>query len=70
MRGMASLEATPQMPTRQGLFSFEYDGGKEADATAYAGLPLILEALRAVIGAAAWRRLRRALGYRSAAPAG
>lgn len=53
------------MTIRQGLLPFEFDADATGNATAYAGLPLIVEALRAVVGRRECRRLRRALKYRT-----
>ena len=53
------------MPVSQGLLPFHIQLTDDpVPVTAYAGLPLVLESLRAVIPTARWRELRDALGYR------
>jgi hypothetical protein len=50
----------------QGVLPFKLDPhGDLADATAYAGLPLVLEQLRVVLRRADYRELRDVLGYTS-----
>lgn len=54
------------MSVRQGLLPFKIAIEEEAQpVTAHAGLPLVLEALRLLMATNYWRRLRKALGYRS-----
>ena len=52
------------MPERQGLLPFEIDSAPKDGVTAHAGLPLIVETLRALYPRRAWRSLATALGYR------
>ena len=52
------------MTVSQGLLPFHIQLTEDADpVTAYAGLPLVLEGLRAVIASARYRALRDGLGY-------
>jgi hypothetical protein len=54
------------MTVRQGLLPFKIEVEANAqDVTARAGLPLVLETLRAVVVRRFWRRLCLRLGYRS-----
>jgi len=54
------------MPVSQGLLPFHIQLTEKPDlVTAYAGLPLVLEALRATLATTRWRELRDALGYQS-----
>ena len=53
------------MTVSQGLLPFHIQLTENPDpVTAYAGLPLVIETLRATIPTARWRELRDALGYR------
>lgn len=52
------------MPVSQGLLAFNIQLTEDSDpVTAYAGLPLVLETLRAVVENARYRELRDALNY-------
>lgn len=54
------------MAVAQGLLPFQVELVEKAEpVTAYAALPLVVEALRAVVAVAMYRQLRDALGYRS-----
>ncbi|MBC8424274.1 IS1380 family transposase [bacterium] len=54
------------MPVSQGLLPFYIELTKKRDfVTAYAGLPLVLEAMLAVIAHSLYRELRDVLGYKS-----
>ena len=54
------------MKLQQGVLPFKLDVSTDnvANVTAHAGLPLMVEALRAVISNKCYRSLRRALGYK------
>ena len=54
------------MKRQQGILPFQLDVSDDDldNVTAYAGLPLVIEALRAVISNKFYRRLRKALGYK------
>lgn len=54
------------MTVAQGLLPFQVELVEKAEpVTAYAALPLVVEALRAIVAVAMYRQLRDALGYRS-----
>ena len=54
------------MKLQQGVLPFKLDVSTDelANVTAHAGLPLVVEAMRAVIPRGFFRRLRKALGYK------
>lgn len=49
-------------------FKLEVTGGRPSDATAYAGVPLVLEQARVVLPSKLYRELRDALGHKSIPP--
>lgn len=53
-----SSTSRPQLP-----FRIVSDDGDRANVTAYAGLPLVIEAMRSLVEKRVYRRLRNALGY-------
>jgi len=54
------------MRNTQSILPFKVELSPESgNVTAHAGLPLIVECIRAIIGKRFYRKLRDALGYRS-----
>jgi hypothetical protein len=52
------------MTVRQGILPFKIEETPRQDVTSYAGLPLVIESLRAITSKADYKTLARALGYR------
>ncbi len=54
------------MTLSQGILPFKIEIVDDAlDVTAYAGLPLVLEAMRSLLSKRFYRKLAKAIGYRS-----